>query len=315
MQSGGVRAQVASGGGTVAIPMARLILGLFVLILGQACSVPASGAPPDARTPAALREKYLELKEQLANSPFHQPLALYAQDPDDQLEGDVYAVIDHPLHVLRSALVRASQWCEVLILHLNVQYCHSGSRSGQTLTLRIGRKYLQLLSDTQRLDFAYRVKADSPQYLEVQLNSDTGPFGTRDYRISLAGIPLDTTRSFLHFSYSYAYGRLARIAMGVYLATLGRDKVGFSVLGKEPNGAARYTKGFRGIVERNAMRYYLAIDAYLGALSAPSAERPERSMRAWFASTERYALQLHELDEAQYLATKRAEYCRQEACQ
>jgi len=307
MQGGGVRAQVE--------PVSRLIFGLVVLILWQACSLPASGATPEAGTPAALRERYVELKERLANSPFHRPLALYSQDTDEHLEGDIYAVIDHPIQVVRNALVRASQWCEVLILHLNIQYCRGGSRSGHTLTLRIGRKYLQPLSDTQRLEFAYRVAADSPEYLELLLNSDSGPFGTGDYRISLAGIPLDTTHTFLHFSYSYAYGALARIAMQVYLATYGRNKVGFSVLGKEPNGLPRYTKGLRGIVERNAMRYYLAIDAYLGALSAPSAERPEKSMRAWFQDTERYALQLHELDEAQYLATKRTQYRRQEAHQ
>ena len=172
-------------------PMARLIFGLVVLILGQAWSAPATGATPDAGAPAALRERYVELKGHLANSPFHQPLTLRSQDADDHLEGDVYAVIDHPIQVVRNALV------------------------------------------------------------------------------SLAGIPLDTTRTFLHLRYSYAYGTLA----------------------------------------------YLAIDAYLGALSVRSAERPEKSMRAWFASTERYALQLHELDVAQYLATKRAQYRRQETRQ
>jgi hypothetical protein len=297
------------------IAMARLIFGLVVLILGQAWSAPAICATPGAGTPAALRERYVELKVRLANSPFNQPLALDSRDTDGRLEGDVYAVIDYPIQVVRDALVRASQWCEVLILHLNIQYCHGGGRSGRSLTLRIGRKYLQPLSDTQRLEFSYRVAADSPEYLEVLLASEAGPFGTRDYRISLAGIPLDTARTFLHFSYSYAYGTLARIATEVYLATLGRNKVGFSVLGEAPNSVPRYTQGLRGIVERNAMRYYLAIDAYLGARSAPSAERPEKSMRAWFASTERYALQLHELDEAQYLAIKRAQYRRQEARQ
>ena len=295
--------------------MARLILGLVVLILGQAWSLPAGGAAPESGTPVALRISYAGLKERLANSPFHRPLILYSKEADGHLEGDIYAVIDHPMQVVRNALVRASQWCEVLILHLNIQYCRGGSRSARTLTLRIGRKYLQPLSDTQRLEFAYRVAADSPEYLEVLLDSDSGPFGTGDYRISLAGIPLDRTRTFLHFRYAYAYGSLARIAMQVYLATYGRNKVGFSVLGRQPNGAPRYTKGLRGIVERNAMRYYLAIDAYLGALSAPSAERPEKSMRAWFQSTEHYALQLHELDETQYLATKRTQYLRQEARQ
>lgn len=293
--------------------MARLIVRLVVLILGAACTGAVIAATPEIGSAAALQERFVELGKELATSPFHQPLTLDSRETGGQLEGDVYAVIDHPLQVVRDALVRPAQWCEVLILHLNVQYCQSGSASKDSLTLRLGRKYLQPLSDTQRLEFAYRVAVDSPQYMEVVLTSETGPFGTRDYGIRLQGIPVDPTHSFLRLTYSYAYGATARMAMAVYLATLGRNKIGFSVVGKEPDGAPRYTQGLRGIVERNAIRYYLAIDAYLGALSLPPAERAEKSMRDWFAGTERYALQLHELDEADYLATKRAELRRQQA--
>ena len=50
-----------------------------------------------------------------------------------------------------------------------------------------------------------------------------------------------------------------------YLATGGRDKVGFSIVGKTASGAPQYLDGMRAVVERNTMRYYLAIDAYLGA--------------------------------------------------
>jgi hypothetical protein len=74
--------------------------------------------------------------------------------------------------------------------------------------------------------------------------------------------------------------------------------------------AAEYVGGLRGVVERNAMRYYLAIEAHLGALSAPPGARPERSMREWFAATERYPRQLHEIGRAEYLEMKRVEYGR-----
>jgi hypothetical protein len=69
----------------------------------------------------------------------------------------------------------------------------------------------------------------------------------------------------------------------------------------------------RGVMERNTMRYYLAINAYLGTLSAPSHERVERRMRNWFAATERYPLQLHEVDLAEYLDAKRKDVRRQQA--
>ena len=86
-------------------PMARLIFGLVALILGQAWSAPAASSTPDDGSPAALRERYVELEGHLANSPFHQPLTLRSQDTDDRLEGNVYAVIDHPIQVVRNALV------------------------------------------------------------------------------------------------------------------------------------------------------------------------------------------------------------------
>jgi len=55
------------------------------------------------------------------------------------------------------------------------------------------------------------------------------------------------------------------------------------------------------------MRYYLAIEAYLGSLSAAPGEREEKRLGDWFAATERSALQLHEMDRDEYLAMKRHE--------
>jgi len=66
------------------------------------------------------------------------------------------------------------------------------------------------------------------------------------------------------------------------------------------------------VLERNTMRYYLAVNAYLDTLSSPPQERLERRLREWYAATERYSLQLHELDEDSYLAMKRDEYERQQ---
>jgi len=65
-------------------------------------------------------------------------------------------------------------------------------------------------------------------------------------------------------------------------------------------------------VERNTMRYYLAIDSYLGADSAPPAQQLEKRLRAWFDATERYARQLHEISRDEYMAMKRREIQRQQ---
>ena len=103
------------------------------------------------------------------------------------------------------------------------------------------------------------------------------------------------------------------LAMQAYLATAGADKVGFTVIGKDGNGQPIYRGGVRGAVERNAMRYYLAIDAYLASLQAPADQQPEKRIQAWFNATERYARQLHEMDRGTYVAMKRGEYARQQA--
>ena len=82
--------------------------------------------------------------------------------------------------------------------------------------------------------------------------------------------------------------------------------------GGEPGKKYKVTLRVRGVVERNAMRYYLAIDAYLASLAAPEGEQVERRIQAWFNASERYARQLREMDRATYVALKRGEYERQQ---
>jgi hypothetical protein len=97
----------------------------------------------------------------------------------------------------------------------------------------------------------------------------------------------------------------------VYLATSGSDKVGFTVIGDPNDPNPKFIGGVRGAIERNTMRYYLAIDAYLGALATPAPKRFERSLERWFNATELYPRQLREVDRDAYFAMKRSEYARQ----
>ena len=55
------------------------------------------------------------------------------------------------------------------------------------------------------------------------------------------------------------------------------------------------------------MRYFLAIDAYLGSLAEPAPARVDKRLNDWFAAAERYPLQLHEMDRGEYLAMKQKE--------
>ena len=71
-------------------------------------------------------------------------------------------------------------------------------------------------------------------------------------------------------------------------------------------------RGIRGALERNTMRYYLAIDAYLNALGSPASMRFEQSLELWFADTERYSRQLREVSHDDYITMKRGQYRRQQ---
>lgn len=265
-----------------------------------------------AQDAAALLARHASLREQLASNPFHRPLVLESTHTSNDLKGDVYAVLDQPFTVVAPALQGMQHWCDLLILHLNVKNCSAaGKAPNEVLTLALGRKFDQPLEDTYRVDFNYSMPSGSSDYLKVQMKAETGPMSTHDYRLVLEAVPLDAQRSFVHMSYSYSYGLAARIAMQGYLATVGSDKVGFSIVGKDDDGKPLYIDGVRGVVERNTMRYYLAIEAYLGALSAPPGERLDKRLKDWFTATERYPLQLHEMDRNAYLTMKRHEVQRQ----
>jgi len=176
--------------------------------------------------------------------------------------------------------------------------------------LRVGRKHPQEIEAASLLAFTWRSPTGGSDYLAVQMDAADGPYDTRDYRLLAEVVPLEGGRSFLHLGYGLSYGTASRLAMQLYLATLGRDKVGFTRVRKD-GGEDAYVEGMRSVVERNTMRYWLAIDAYLDSLAAPRERQVEQRLRQWFDATEKYPRQLHEVDRDAYLRMKRAELQRQ----
>ena len=266
-----------------------------------------------AQDAASLKARHNTLREALASNAFQRPLWLESKENAGNLKGEIYVRIDQPFAAVGPALHEVEHWCDILILHINVKQCRATpAKPGDTLSLVVGRKYDQPVAEAYAVEFAYQVVADRADYLQVALNADEGPLGTSHYRIVLEVVALDARRSFLHLSYSYAYGLAARLAMQGYLATIGRDKVGFSVVGSQADGQPVYIGSTRGVVERNTMRYYLAIEAYLGALAAPLPQQLDKRLNDWHSGVERYPLQLHELERAEYLNLKRGEVRRQQ---
>lgn len=286
-------------------------LRVLLAALLVACLSPLHAT--EALQAGGLRAKYEAVTPQLRSSQFHGPLVLESVEDARNTRGDVYAVIEHPFERVSHALADPGHWCDILILHLNVKYCRGSGGAAPQLDVRIGRKFDQPLGSASQVVFAWRAAAVTPDYVDVELDAPEGPFGTKAYRIVVEAIGVDAAHTFLHMGYSFSYGALGQMAMSSYLATIGRDKVGFtSVAGTAPGEPPRFIGGTRGLTERNTMRYYLAIDAYLDALAAPPGEQLERRLQGWFAATEQYAQQLHELDRGTYLAMKRSEVRRQQ---
>jgi len=295
-------------------PAIRGLVCVAIVALAWMGAGSAWAGEVEAQSAALLSARYEALRGQLSQNPYRRPLYMESSEISGGVSGDVFAIVDYPFSTTEGALNGPEQWCDILSLHLNTKFCRvSTAGPGKVLNVAIGRKFDQPLDKAYRVDFAFDVVAGTPNYLKVKLDADTGPLSTRNYRIALEAIPLESGRSFIHLTYSYTYGLAGRLALQTYLGTVGSRKVGFTVVGTQSDGKPRHVGGLRGVVERNSMRYYLAIEAFLGAISVSPPARFEKRLHDWFDAVERYPLQLHEMERSDYLAMKRKEYLRQQA--
>jgi hypothetical protein len=300
-----------NSGNSMATRSIACAAALFCIAIGTAEAGQAFTNPVG---PEALRARFAALNKEPGQNRFLRPLHLESSEGADGVRGEIHALVDHPFAAAGQSLVQPSQWCDILILHLNTKYCRPSAGGGRSLLhVVIGKKFDQPLGDAYRVDFDFRVAAMTATYLQVTLGAAEGPLGTRDYRIVVEATPSEDGRTIMRLSYSYTYGMAGRLAMQAYLGTVGRNKVGFAVIGTQSDGQPRYIDGMRGVVERNTMRYYLAIEAFLGALAVPATARMEKRFLDWFVASERFPRQLHEMEQGDYMAMKRREYARQNA--
>ena len=279
-----------------------------------ACGGGNARATADAEFATALRGHYTRLEQQLQNNAFGRPLVLQSAESTQGLTGDIYAVVAYPFATVSLAMKSPDHWCDVMILHINTKYCHAVAGSqGTSLRVNIGKKTPQAMADATRVEFRYSETRTLQNYFAITLTAKEGPLGTSNYRIRLEAVELPGKQTFLHLTYAYGVGFAGRLAMQTYLATLGAGKVGFTRVKPGNDGASGYVAGVRGVVERNTMRYYLAIDSFLASQHEPPAAQLEQRLQGWFSAVERYPRQLHEVERADYLAMKRAEVLRQQA--
>ncbi len=260
---------------------------------------------------AALLERHAELAARLENNAYGRPLFLESNEGSSRVSGNAYAVLNAPFQTVSATFKSPERWCEVMILHINTKYCRASPDAVPgRLKVNIGKKTPQELKNSYALEFVLRVAASSPDYLAVQSTADKGPLGTRNYQLELQAVPLAGRKTFIQLRYSYGYGMLGRMSMQTYLNTLGSGKLGFTQI-SDGQGQS-HVGGMRGAVERNTMRYYLAIDAYLASLNLPPSQQLDARLEHWFNATEKFPRQLHEIDKSSYLAMKKNEYQRQQ---
>lgn len=292
--------------------MARTFLLMAPALVVALCApctstagVAAPIAPVVAGNASSLLAKRAEFLPQLQAKALGEPLHLVSEDTGNRLQADVYTELALPFAQVSAMLSTAETVCGVMFLHLNVRACQATrGPNGDGLVLMAGPKQGVTGGSIYTVNYTMHVDTSSPDYLRATLTAASGPLSTSNYRIVFELTPLEGQRSFLHFGYGYSYGIMARMALSIYLATAGRNKIGFTVVGTDKDGKPQYVQGERGSIERNVMRNYLALQAYTSVPSGTGQTPMDNRLRAWFALTERYTPQLHELTLDEYLAQK-----------
>jgi hypothetical protein len=280
----------------------RLIAGALILLWvgGSAWAL-----EDPRRAEYLLLDAYRRIGPKLEQNAFGVPLHLESADRNGSLHADAYGVIDHPFSSVRNVLTAPANWCDIASLHPNVKAATYRALPGiWELTIYCGRKVLQSPEAAHRVTCRCRKVNEGPGYLDIVLEADEGPFGTKNHRMRFEALALDGGRTLTHVSYSYSYGRSLHFAEKLYFTTLGRQKVGFTVNGTDDNGKPVYIGGPRGAIERNAVRFYLAIQSFMDTLRYPEESRFGFRLSAWYDLTSRFKRQLFEMEKEDYIAFK-----------
>lgn len=276
-------------------------------VIFSAASV--SAAPKPHQGEELLLDAYHRNLAELSRNSFDLPLVVNSLEQQDKVHVDVYGIFDYPFSSVVESLKVPANWCDIVSLHPNVKACtYREQPGGWQLTFYPGKKVYQPPDDTRKVLYRYRVVAQQPRYLHIDLTAAAGPFGTKNHRMKFEALPLDGGRTFIHVSYAYSDSAALRLATKIYFATLGRGKVGFTVTGTDSNGRPVYIGGPRGALERSAVRYYLAIQTLMNTMRYPEESRFKMRISQWHDLTSRFSKQLFDLNKNEYIAFKTAEH-------
>ena len=256
-----------------------------------------------------LLDTYHSIEAKIERNSFGFPLFLESFERDNRVHVDVYGIFDYPFTSVANVLKAPANWCDIVSLHPNVKTCtYRELPVAWQLTFYIGRKFYQPPEAARQVIYHYRKVDQKPGYLDITLSADEGPFSTKDHRMRFEALPLAGGKTFVHVSYDYNDSAAIRLTEKVYFATLGRGKVGFTVTGTDKNNKPVYIGGSRGAVERNAVRYYFAIQSFMNTMRYPEGSRFSMRISEWYDLTTRYRTQLFEMEKKDYLTLKTKEH-------
>ena len=277
------------------------------LLYATAFAQPAP-ATPLTDPVAALAARHQALAAELAQSPFGLPLIVRSQDAGARAEGEIVGVIPHPFATFAAAFATPRAFCDAALLHPNVKGCTStGTKGQERVLLQAGRKHYEPADSVYAQTFVASTHQVGDRYLRVVLRAAEGPLDTRDYEFTLEAMPAGDA-TFIAVRYGYSASFASRAATAGYLATAGSGRTGFTT-----NAAGAPARGVRGIVERNAMRHYLALTAVLDTGDVPEAARTTARLDRYYTLTDRFAAQLREFERSEYIASKTRELAEQRA--
>lgn len=290
--------------------LSYLLLMLTVAILFSAGY--AVAVVPPRQGEDILLDTYHKNTAKLEKNSFGLPLFLESFEHNERMQVDVYGIFNYPFSNVVNVLKVPSNWCDIVSLHPNIKACTYRELPGdRLLTFYIGGKIYQPPNDARKVISRFRNVAQRQGYLDIALNAVEGPYGTKDHIMRVEALPLDAGRTFVHVSYSYSDSATLRLATKAYFATLGRSKVGFTVTGTDNNGQPVYIGGPRGAIERNAVRYYFAIQSAMDTVRFPEKDQFSMRINRWYDFTTRYRKQLFDLERKNYLTYKTKEHTNQ----
>jgi hypothetical protein len=260
-----------------------------------------------------LNERYQSIKSGLTTTLPGTSISLASAEQDERLSAEVSSILHQPFDSLSTTLAEAGNWCLFMPLHFNIKACTYEQKEGaEILNVYSGRKHYQSPDESYQMSYRFEVVKQTPRQLSLLLSAARGPASTRDYRIELHAQQV-AEGTLLYIRSSYRPSTLSTLLTRSYLATLGRNKVGFSRVTKD--GETQLVRGIRGVIERNVMRYHLAIDAFLNSATTAAREDHELMLERWFQLNDRHPQQLHEMTQAEYMKIKKLEWHNQQQLQ